>query len=644
MDHNELRQKYLDFFAERGHAVVPSAPLVPENDATTLFTGSGMQPLVPYLLGAPHPKGTRIVDSQKCFRSMDIEEVGDNRHTTFFEMLGNWSLGDYFKDEQLLWVFSFLTDVVCLDPQKLFVTVFAGDESLNIPQDDESVALWKNLFREKNIDAQAVMLGSEEDGYKKGIQGGRIFYYDAKKNWWSRSGVPSAMPAGEPGGPDSEIFYDFGTEHDPKWGEHCHPNCDCGRFLEIGNSVFMQYVKNEDGSFSKLPKQNVDFGGGLERMLMAATNTPDVVAVNHAPIIAFMEETTGKRYGDEAAETRAFRIVADHMKAAVFLISDGVYPANTDQGYFVRRLLRRAIRYADQLGMTTEGISGVVEPIVRMYEMQYPRLRDKIEDVKNKVDEEERKFRTTLRNGLKHMSKVAEQLYEMNAKGERGYVFSGRQFFDLYQTYGFPFELSTEELSKYPFIGFQDVIDDIIPYKQEFDKLMMEHREKSRAGAEQKFKGGLADAGEVTTQLHTCTHLMLAGLKKYLGPDVHQAGSNITAERTRFDFTYPDKVPRDILDKVEAYVNEAIGKHCPMTKILMKKEDAKAAGVEGSFWEKYPDEVNVYAVTCDDGTTYSTELCGGPHVENTSDIKGVFKIIKEEASSAGVRRVKAILV
>lgn len=615
-----LRKQYLSFFQERGHTLIPSAPLVPENDPTTLFTGSGMQPLVPYLLGAEHPSGVRLVNSQKCFRSMDIEEVGDNRHTTFFEMLGNWSLGDYFKEEQLPWFFEFLTEVVGLDPHHLYATVFAGDDELSIPRDDESVTLWKKLFAQKDIDAEVVMLGSEEAGYEKGMQGGRIFYYDAKKNWWSRSGVPSAMPAGEPGGPDSEVFYDFGTEHDSSWGVHCHPNCDCGRFLEIGNSVFMQYKKEEDGSFAKLPKQNVDFGGGLERIVMAATNSPDIVAVNHAPILSYLEMSTGTTYRNDADKMRAFRIVADHMKAAVFLIGDGIYPSNTDQGYFVRRLIRRAVRYADKLG-AGEGFRDVVEPIVAMYEDTYPQLREKAADIARAVGEEEERFRATLTRGLKEFEKIQST------------TVSGAQAFQLFSSYGFPLELTLElahEQSKQ--------VDEA-----DFHEEMKKHQALSRAGAEQKFKGGLADHGEQTTMLHTCTHLLLAGLRKYLGKNVHQAGSNITTERARFDFTYPEKVPREILDHVEAYVNEAIAKQCPMTTTVMPKEQARQSGVEGSFWEKYPDEVTVYAVTCDDGTVYSSELCGGPHVANTRDIKGTFKITKEEASSAGVRRVKAVL-
>ncbi len=629
MDHNELRQKYLDFFAARGHAVLPSARLVPENDPTTLFTGSGMQPLVPYLLGAEHPKGTRLVDSQKCFRSMDIEEVGDNRHTTFFEMLGNWSLGDYFKKEQLAWFFEFLTNEVGLDPEKLYVTVFIGDESLGIPRDDESIALWQKLFKEKGIDAKAVDIGSEEDGYKKGMQGGRIFAYDAKKNWWSRSGVPANMPAGEPGGPDSEVFYDFGTPHDTKWGAECHPNCDCGRFLEIGNDVFMQYVKQEDGTFAKLPKQNVDFGGGLERMLAAKNGDPDVFLCSpFKRAIEVIELFSNvERYSTATTEQqRAVRIMLDHIRAAVFLIADGIVPGPKEQNFVVRKLLQRATWYASTIGYQADSdhmlFDQIVDGFIESYQQHYPELAKNRNSINIEVEGDVKRFSTLLRNGRP----MAERVLVGTP--------SVKDVFDLQQSFGIPLELIREVAAKN---------NARIDYAQ-LENEMKKHQELSRAGAEQKFKGGLADSGEVTTMLHTCTHLMLAGLQKYLGPDVHQAGSNITAERTRFDFTYPEKVPREVLDQVEAYVNEAIGKQCPMTVTRMPKDEAKAMGVEGSFWEKYPDEVNVYAIKCDDGTVYTQELCGGPHVANTKDIKGTFKIVKEEASSAGVRRVKAVLV
>ena len=430
------------------------------------------------------------------------------------------------------------------------------------------------------------------------------------------------MPAGEPGGPDSEVFYDFGTPHDKTFGKECHVNCDCGRFLEIGNSVFMQYQKQVDGSFLKLPKQNVDFGGGLERIVMASNHNPDIIAVNHAPIIAFLEAHTGKTYGTSPSETRAFRVIADHMKAAVFLIGDGVLPSNADQGYFVRRLIRRSVRFADTLGMRKEGLAGIVAPVCDLYQKHYPTVMERAEHIHRAIEEEEKRFRQTLVKGLREFEKIATE------------DISGTDAFLLFSTYGFPLEL-TQELA-----GERGLQVDADGFKAEMEA----HQTLSRAGAEQKFKGGLADSGEVTTMLHSATHLMLAALRKELGPDVHQAGSNITSERTRFDFTYPEKVSREILDRVEAYVNEAIQKKCSMCVETMKKAEAHAAGVEGSFWEKYPEEVTVYSFVAPDGTVYSRELCGGPHVLSTGDIQGVFKIIKEEASSAGVRRVKGVLV
>lgn len=611
----EIRAKYLEFFKAQGHTVIPSAPLVPENDPTTLFTSSGMQPLLPYLLGSPHPQGARLVDSQKSFRAGDIEEVGDNRHTTFFEMLGNWSLGDYFKHEQLPWFFTFLTDQVGLDPNKLYVTVFMGDDALNIPKDDESIQIWKGLFASKGIDAKDVTIGTEANGYVVGMQGARIFAYDAKKNWWSRSGTPDKMPAGEPGGPDSEVFYDFGLPHDPKWGENCHPNCDCGRFMEIGNSVFMQYIKQADGSFGLLPKANVDFGGGLERIAAAANNNPDVFLIDTMlPIIRELAAVSGKNY-DEDKYKKPFRVVTDHLRAATFMIGDGVLPSNTEQGYILRRLIRRAVLNLDTLGVA-EGLVGKISNyVIDAYKGHYTELDAQRERITSVIAEEEVRFRKTLSQGLKELHKMVGDL-------------TGEQASLLVQTYGLPIEV-VQELRTV----------DMAAYEVEKQK----HQDLSRAGSEQKFKGGLADTSEQTTMLHTATHLMLAALRKYLGEHVHQAGSNITAERTRFDFTHPEKVSDDVLRKVEAYVNEAIQRKANVEIVQMPKDDAKAAGVEGSFWEKYPDVVNVYQVVAPDGTIYSRELCGGPHVENTGTIVGTFKIVKEEASSAGVRRIKAVL-
>lgn len=622
MTTNEIRKSFLEYFAAQRHAVIPSSSLVPENDPTTLFTGSGMQPLLPYLLGERHPAGKRLVNAQKCFRADDIEEVGDNRHTTFFEMLGNWSLGDYFKEEQLPWFFSFLTDHVGLDPSKLYVTVFAGDEKNGIAKDEEAAAIWKKLFVARGIDAKDVMIGSEESGSEKGMQGGRIFYYDARKNWWSRAGVPEKMPSGEPGGPDSEVFYDFGTPHDVAFGIHCHPNCDCGRFMEIGNSVFMEYVKTEDGIFAKMPQRNVDFGGGLERIAAASNDSPDIFAIDaFREMIALIEKKSGRSY---AGNKKAFRVIADHVRGAIFMIADGVVPSNTERGYITRRLLRRAVRFADVIALPAGTLAELVSPVAAYYADAYPSVVKNHERIIAEIAREEEKFRRTLAKGMRELEKIIT---------DGATTLSGRDAFILFTTYGMPFEL-TEELAKE-----RGITVDVMAYRQE----MNHHQELSRSASKEKFKGGLADHSEKTTMLHTCTHLMLAGLRKFLGDHVHQAGSNITEERTRFDFTHGEKVPREVLDKVEQYVNEAIARGCAVTIEQMPKADAEVKGVEGSFWEKYPDTVNVYAVKASDGTAYSQELCGGPHVKNTGDIKGTFTIVKEESSGAGIRRVKGVL-
>lgn len=614
MRSSEIRQKFLDFFKKRGHAIIPSAPLVPENDPTTLFTGSGMQPMVPYLLGRPHPLGNRIADSQKAFRTVDIEEVGDNRHTTFFEMLGNWSLGDYFKEEQLAWIFEFLTVEIGIEPSKLYVTVFIGDEKNDLPRDTDSAEIWKKLYKEKNIEASDVLIGSEENGYEVGMQGGRIFYYDSKKNWWSRAGVPEKMPAGEPGGPDSEIFYEF-TEisHNQKFGKHCHPNCDCGRYLEIGNSVFMEYKKMSDGTFDKLPKQNVDFGGGLERMAMVSHNNPDVIAVNHREILDCIEKKSGLKYGENQSDTKAFRIISDHMKASVFLIADGVNPSNTDQGYFVRRLLRRAIRYCDQLGITENFLSGIVDPIAKMYNNSYPDVLSKIDAIKKVIADEEKKFRETLSKGLKEFEK-------------------GTDPFILFTTFGFPFEL-TKELA-----GEKGRMVD----EEKFKKDLQKHQELSRAGSEQKFKGGLGDTSEKSVRYHTATHLLHQALREVLGSHVEQKGSNITPERLRFDFAHPQKMTDEEKKKVEERVNGKIAEALPVKSVVLPREEALKTGALHFFGEKYGDEVSIYFIGDTIESSYSKEFCGGPHVRNTSEL-GKFRIAKEEAVSAGVRRIKAVL-
>lgn len=619
MTPNQIRQLYLEFFEERGHAIVPSSPLVPENDPTTLFTGSGMQPMVPFLLGEKHPKGNRITDSQKCFRSQDIEEVGDNRHTTFFEMLGNWSLGDYFKKEQLRWFFEFLTQKVGLEPHRLFVTVFRGSDELGIPRDDESVKVWKELFSEVGIEAQDVDFADHE-----GMQGGRIFYYPEKKNWWSRSGEPTNMPAGEPGGPDSEVFYDFGEElglheNSPFKDEPCHVNCDCGRFLEIGNSVFMQYQKQTDGSFKELPQKNVDFGGGLERIAAASNHNPDVfLSEAFTPIINVIEKVSNQTYGQVIGgkdNRYAMRVIADHIKAATMLAADRVYPSNKQQGYFARRLVRRAIRYGRMLGITQPFITELVTAVIELYKEQYPETVQQLDTISLQLGEEERKFQRTIEKGLKEIDKY-DQL-------------TGESAFKLYETYGFPLEL-TEEIA----IEKGQTVD-----REQFRAAFKQHQDASRSASAGMFKGGLADQSEITTKYHTATHLLQAALRKVLGSHVQQKGSNITAERLRFDFSHPQALTPAEIGAVEKQINEWIIADLPVTRQMMSKQAALDSGAIAFFIEKYPDEVSVYTIGQDPDTNWvSKELCGGPHVEHTGVI-GPIKIQKEQAVSAGVRRI-----
>ncbi|MFA7302523.1 MAG: alanine--tRNA ligase [Candidatus Paceibacterota bacterium] len=618
----EVRKRYLDFYARRGHVVIPSAPIVPENDPTTLFTSSGMQPLVPYLLGEPHPKGVRLVNSQTAFRAGDIEEVGDNRHTTFFEMLGNWSLGDYFKKEQLPWIFDFLTDKeegLGFDPERLYVTVFDGDETVGIPLDTEAVELWKGLFSKKGIEATLVRIGTEEEGYEKGMQGGRIFAYGSKKNWWSRSGVPANMPAGEPGGPDSEIFYDFGTPHDPKWGTECHVNCDCGRFVEICNSVFMQFIKNADGTFSELPKRNVDFGGGLERITATAQGTSDVFDVDvFARARTVLEERSGKSYSDASA-TRSFRIILDHVRAAVFFIAGGIRPSNTEQGYVLRRLIRRAIREADKLGIKDSVLADVAKGFGATYESAYSFVLAATDTIRIELEKEEVQFRKTLTQGMREFEKMGGNV----------------DAFLLFTTYGFPIELTAEIAQE------RGIAIDL----QAVQKKMSEHQDLSRAGGAQRFAGGLADHAEQTVRYHTAHHILLKALQMVLGPEVHQRGSNITSERLRIDFSYGQKMTDEQKGEVEKIVNEKIAEAIPVIRTDMPKEEAEKLGAEHEFGATYPDTVSVYSVGALD-SAFSIEFCGGPHVANTSELgQGgkKFKVVKEEASSAGIRRIKAVL-
>jgi alanyl-tRNA synthetase len=625
MTAQEIRKAYLDFFKEKGHKIIPRARLVPQDDPTTLFTGSGMQPLVPYLLGQPHPIGTRLADSQTCFRAEDMDEVGDNRHITFFEMLGNWSLGDYFKEEQLAWFWQFLTEIVGLDPNRLFVTCFNGDEKAGIPKDTESGQIWKTLFSQKGIDAKEVDIGSEADGYTKGLQGGHIFYYDAAKNWWSREGEPQRMRDGEPGGPDSEVFYDFGTKHDKSYGEHCHPNCDCGRFLEIGNSVFMTYRKN-GGKFEDLPKPNVDFGGGLERIAAASAQSPDVFQISLIkPIIEDLEKLSGKTY--QQYQT-SMRVIADHLRAAVWLGVDAVVPSNKQQGYVMRRLLRRAIRHAFELGIEQDLCEKIAPTIINIYAPDFPEVADQQKEVTDVFTREERIFRQTLRSGVREFQKLAKD------KGQ----LTGEVIFKLYDTYGFPLELSLEE-AKTQNVSIAD------DWQKAFDGLMEEQRQRSQTASAGMFKGGLADHSPEVIKLHTTTHLMYQALKNVLGDHIVQRGSNISAERTRFDFSHPQKVTREQLDEVERIVNKQISEDLSVKWKEEKTDEAFSKGASGAFGDKYGDKVKVYTIG-DEKNPFSREICGGPHVEHTAVIgEGgkKFKITKEEASSAGVRRIKAVL-
>ena len=543
--------------------------------------------------------------------------MGDNRHTTFFEMLGNWSLGDYFKKDQITWMFEFLTKEIGLNPKNLYVTVFRGDESLNIPRDDESVGIWKELFRGVGIEAQDVNF-AERDG----MQDGRIFYYPVEKNWWSRAGVPANMPIGEPGGPDSEMFWDFGAErgiHEKSvWkDEPCHVNCDCGRFMEIGNNVFMEYLKTEKG-FEFLKQKNVDFGGGLERILAALNNDPDIFLTDiFRKAIAEIEKLSGKKYEDNK---EAFRVILDHLRAATFLIGDGVLPSNKDQGYFVRRLIRRAVRFAHKLGVENNFCGEVAKMYIEDYKSEYANLEIDQKKIVAELSNEENKFRATLERGLKH--------YKLEAETGKFKIIPGEITFNLYQTYGFPIEI-IEELAKE---------DGLEVDRRSFDEELKKHQDLSRTASEGKFKGGLADHSEKTTQFHTIAHLMLAGLRKVLGENVHQKGSNINGERIRFDFSHPDKMTDEQKKAVEDFVNLAIESKSEVTMTEMTPEEAKNAGAEGEFGHKYGDRVKVYSVG-----EYSREICGGPHIKNTAEIQGKFRIQKEESSSAGVRRIKAVV-
>ena len=624
MNTQEIRQKYLEFCQRNGHAIIERAPLILHNDPTTLFTGSGMQPLLPYLLGQDHPQGTKLADSQTCLRAQDIEDVGDNRHTTFFEMLGNWSMGEYFKRQQIEWFFEFLTEIVGLDPHKIYVSCFIGDEKNNIPRDDEAAQIWQEVFAKKGIEAKIVELDSAENGDKLGMQGGRIFFYNDKENWWSRGGGIDSTPIGDPCGPDSEVFYDFGEQHhDASFGQ-AHPASDSGRFMEIGNQVFMQYRRLDDGSFEPLKRKNVDFGGGLERIAAAAIDSPDVFKISLLqPIIKKLESLSGKEY---ATHTASMRVIADHLRAAVFLAVDGCMPSNKEQGYVMRRLLRRAIRYSFDLGIEQNFLEEVVPVIADLYEADFPEVKENRESIIAVLVKEEKAFRQTLRKGLRQM---------------RHYIddgLTGEELFTLYDTFGFPVELSTEEAYKQG-IKLSD------NWRAEFDARMAEQRQRSKTARKGQFSGGLEGHDPIHLKYHTATHLLGAALRKVLdAPDLQQHGSNITAERLRFDFNH-DKLTPEKKQAVEDQVNVWIDADLPVSYQIYPTDEALKMGAIGAFGERYGDEVKVYSIGEGDNII-SFEICGGPHVEHTGVLaegSKRFKITKEESSSAGIRRIKAIL-
>ena len=625
MNAQEIRNAYLQFFTERAHAVIARAPLVLKDDPSTLFTGSGMQPMIPYLLGQPHPEGKRITDSQTCLRAQDIEDVGDNRHTTFFEMLGNWSMGDYFKQQQIEWMFEFHRDIVKLDLSKLYVTCYIGDDRYGIPKDTEAAEVWARLFADAGLSNGQQDMGSEEEGAAREMRDdARIFYYDGSKNWWSRNGSPETTPIGDPCGPDSEMFYDFGTPHNPEFGEHCHPNCDCGRFMEIGNNVFMAYKKVADGQFEELEQKNVDHGSGLERIAAAQQNDPDVFKISLLwPIIETLQKLSGKKYD---SHTESMRVIADHLRAATFLAVDGCTPSNKEQGYVMRRLLRRAIRYSFDLGIEQNFLQEIVPVIADLYVDDFPEVRAQRDTVIAVLVKEEKAFRQTLRKGLRELEKFADR------------TVTGDELFTLYDTYGFPVELSTEE-------AFTQGIAVSESWRTEIDAKMQEQRDRSRTATKGEFKGGLGGQDLIHKKYHTATHLLQSALREVIGPVFQQHGSNITEERLRFDFNFDRKVTREELDKAEVLVNGWIADDLPVSYRLYPTQQALDMGAIGPFGERYGDEVKVYQMGEGDHIA-SLEICGGPHVDHTGQLGEDgkrFVITKEESSSAGIRRIKAVL-
>lgn len=623
MDTNQIRQKYLDFQKRHGHHIIAPAPLVLEDDPTTLFTSSGMQPLLPYLLGEPHPNGQRLADSQPCLRLQDIEDVGDPRHTTVFEMLGNWSLGDYFKEEQIRSFFTFLTQEIGLDPEKIYVTCFIGNDEYGIPRDDESAAIWQQVFKEVGIEAKIADIDTAVHGDKRGIKSGeRIFFYNDKENWWSRGGGIKTTPIGDPCGPDSEVFYDFGEDKQDiaKYGQS-HPASDGARFMEIGNQVFMQYKRNEDGTFSELKHKNVDFGAGLERIAAASINSFDVFRISSLQsIITQLEELSNKKYDTHTSE---MRIIADHLRGAYLLAAQGLKPSNKQQGYALRRLLRRAILKALDLGIGQDFIAGILPLVAENYQTLDDSILTHRQQVLEVIHKEEQAFRRTLSRGLKELHKL------------KSHGLSGIELFKLQDTYGFPLELSVEE-------AYRHNIPLTEHWREEFDAELKKQRERSQTASKGMFKGGLEDHGEQTTKYHTATHLLLAALQQLIDPKITQQGSNITTERMRLDFNFDRKLTSAELQQIEDHVNQWIKDDLSVVPAEYDKAYARdILKVHGQFWDKYPDQVKVFTIG-DSNQPVSRELCGGPHVERTGQI-GHLHITKEESSAAGIRRIKAVI-
>ena len=586
----ELRKAYLDYFKDKGHSVIGSASLIPENDPTVLFTTAGMHPLVPYLLGQKHPAGTRLTDVQKCVRTGDIDEVGDSTHCTFFEMLGNWSLGDYFKKEAISWSFDFMTKVLEIPVEKLAVSVFAGDE--DCPRDEESASIWK----------------------EKGLPADHVFYLPKKNNWWGPAGVTG------PCGPDTEMFI---IQDKAPCSPECSPACDCGRYIEIWNDVFMQYFKDAEGKFQPLQQKNVDTGMGLERTLCILNGYKSVYDTDlFRPAVDLVCELSGKKYGEDDETTKAIRIIVDHVRTATFILGDerGVTPSNVDQGYVLRRLIRRAVRFGKSIGLADGDLAKVAEVYIEKYGEIYPELKNNAEKIVSELNAEVDKFAKTVQQGINQFEKIISHLPTNEI--------SGKTAFRLYATFGFPIELICELAAEKGFTV------DVNAYEEAF----REHQQLSHAGAEQKFKGGLQDNGEATTHLHTATHIMLAMLRKYLSDDIVQKGSNITAERLRFDFNFPRKVTPEELKVIEDAVNEVIKRDLPVTWQEMSVAEAKEQNAIGVFDDRYGQVVKVYTIGDVD-----KQICGGPHAERTG-VLGTFKIVKEEASSSGVRRIKAVLI